>query len=374
MTEDREKKLNFIVNVIYIAFIIAIIYIALRAVGLVYPFLIALVLVTVFQPVIRFIHNKVKLNQKAVSIIIMILLYVALGFLIVWLVVQAVFLLKDAFTSIPKYYQDTISPALNTLVGWAEGLIADAPESWSTTFDIVESSLMSWLSNAVISISQSGASVLTGFLGSTPAFFVGLVFTILLSFFISIQYDSVIGFLKAQLSEEKSAFVGNLIVLAKGAIVRYFRAVLMLMFITFIEVAIGLLILRVSNAFSIAAGIALFDAFPVLGTGGILIPWIIIELVQENFGMALGLVILYVVVALVRQTIEPRVVGKQLGINPIVSLVSIYLGYRLLGVTGMILFPIIAQILLVLHANGSITLFKSPEKDEPAQPPVTPEK
>lgn len=374
MTEDREKKLNFIVNVIYIAFIIAIIYIALRAVGLVYPFLIALVLVTVFQPVIRFIHNKVKLNQKVVSIIIMILLYVALGFLIVWLVVQAVFLLKDAFTSIPKYYQDTISPALNTLVGWAEGLIADAPESWSTTFDIVESSLMSWLSNAVISISQSGASVLTGFLGSTPAFFVGLVFTILLSFFISIQYDSVIGFLKAQLSEEKSAFVGNLIVLAKGAIVRYFRAVLMLMFITFIEVAIGLLILRVSNAFSIAAGIALFDAFPVLGTGGILIPWIIIELVQENFGMALGLVILYVVVALVRQTIEPRVVGKQLGINPIVSLVSIYLGYRLLGVTGMILFPIIAQILLVLHANGSMTLFKSPEKDEPAQPPVTPEK
>lgn len=368
MSEDSNKKLNFIVKVAYIALIVALVFVGLRVVGLVFPFIIALILVAIFQPIIRLIHNKLRLNQKAVSIIILILLYALLAFIIFWLVLRVVFLLKDFFTSVPNYYKITIEPALNILADWLQNMTVDAPESLGTAISTMESSILGWLSEAVINISKSGASIFTSFLSALPAFFVSLVFTILLSFFISIQYDSVINFFKLQLGAEKVDFVANVITLAKRAITRYLRAVVILMSITFVELSIGFLILRVSNPLLIALAVAIFDAFPVLGTGGILIPWTIIELIQQNFGMALGLGILQIVITIVRQSIEPRVVGKQLGINPIVSLVAIYLGYRLLGVQGMILFPILIQIILVLQENNSIRIFKTKNDSETAQP------
>ena len=97
---------------------------------------------------------------------------------------------------------------------------------------------------------------------------------------------------------------------------------------------------------------------PVIGTGGIMIPWVLIKLLQGNFSLAIGLGILYAIVTVVRNLIEPKIVGDQLGLNPVVSLISIYLGYKLFSVIGMILFPILAQILLTLHRNGTIRLYR----------------
>ena len=102
----------------------------------------------------------------------------------------------------------------------------------------------------------------------------------------------------------------------------------------------------------------------MVGTGAIMIPWVIIELLQLNYRYALGLAIVYGVVTLVRNIIEPKVVGDQLGLNPIVSLMAIYLGYRLFGVIGMITFPMLMQILLALHKNGSIKIFKTIDNNE----------
>lgn len=375
MPEGRQKKLNFIVDVLFVAFIIAIAYVVIRVIGLIYPFFIALILVAIFQPLIRFIHRKLKINRKAVSLIIMALLYVCAALLIVWLAVQAVLLLMDLFTSIPDFYSTSISPALQSVVDFVQGLIEDSPDNWAATLSSFESEIMGRLASLVASISQSGVSVITNFVGSAPSFLISLTFTVLLSFFISIQYGTVILFLKNQIGPKNSDIVNSVIKLVKGAIIKYIRAILILMSVTFIELTVGLLILRIDNAIVIAAGIAVFDAFPVLGTGGIMIPWLLISLVQQNFSVALGLTILYAVVTVVRQLIEPKVVGDQLGINPIISLTAIFVGYRLLGLIGMIFFPILAQILLILHQNGTIKLYRehpiSEENDKEGDtPPV----
>ena len=117
----------------------------------------------------------------------------------------------------------------------------------------------------------------------------------------------------------------------------------------------------------LAALIALFDALPLLGTGGIMIPWVIIELLGQNYSLALGLAILYAVVTVIRNLIEPKVVGDQLGLNPVVSLVAIYLGYRVLGVIGMVLFPILVQLLILLHKHGMIRLYREKKPEEGVQ-------
>jgi sporulation integral membrane protein YtvI len=172
------------------------------------------------------------------------------------------------------------------------------------------------------------------------------------------QYDSVADFIGAQLPPRARGVIAELKDIMRITVMRYVSAYVKLMAITFAELSIGLLVLRAPNAVLIAAGIAVFDALPLFGTGAIVIPWVITELVKGNFPFAAGLLILYALVTVIRNIIEPKIVGDKLGLNPIVSLVSIYLGFRLLGVFGMILMPILTQILLELHKRGKIRLFR----------------
>lgn len=364
MSENVKKKLDFIINVIYIAVAAGIIYIVFKLLGLIFPFLIALTLVTLFQPLVNFIHRKLKINQKIISVLFMALLYIGVGSLIFWLVTRVVFLLKDVFTAFPSYYQDTIVPQLTNLGAKLDELLGVIPVSWTSGMDSIQDSLINGLQNMVISISQKGISLITSFINAIPSFFVSLIFTIMLTLFISTQYDKVIEFIKNQLPEKAADTLSNVRTILKNTVFRYIKAYMILMIFTFIELTFGFLILGLPNVIGTAAGIALFDALPIFGTGGIMIPWIIIEILQANYSQAIGIAILYGVVTLIRNIIEPKIVGDQLGINPVVSLMSIYIGYRLFGVLGMIAFPMLAQILIALHQNGSIRLYRETGKKE----------
>ena len=116
-----------------------------------------------------------------------------------------------------------------------------------------------------------------------------------------------------------------------------------LMGITFLLLAAGFLLLRVENALLLAFVIALVDAFPVLGTGTVLIPWSLVCLLQGNSALAIGLLGVYLVVWLTRSVLEPRILGKELGLDPLVTLAAIYAGFRLLGIGGMLLAPLMAM-------------------------------
>jgi len=139
-----------------------------------------------------------------------------------------------------------------------------------------------------------------------------------------------------------------------------------------VELFLGLLVLGESNAIAIALGIALFDALPFFGTGAIMVPWAALELLQGNYPLGVGLAILYAIVTLIRNIIEPKIISDKLGLNPIVSLVAIYLGFRTMGVLGMIFMPILVQILFALHQEGSFPLFHPffpPADGKAADPP-----
>ena len=114
----------------------------------------------------------------------------------------------------------------------------------------------------------------------------------------------------------------------------------MLFVVTFVELWIGLSILKIPYSLAIAFGIALFDLMPVLGTGGILLPWTVIALVTGNYGMALGVGLLYIVITVIRNSLEPRIVGGEIGLHPLATLVAMILGLGLMGLVGMLLFPI----------------------------------
>ena len=120
-----------------------------------------------------------------------------------------------------------------------------------------------------------------------------------------------------------------------NTLVSYLRALIVLICITFVELALGLAVLRVPNSFLIAAITAIIDALPILGTGWILGPWAIICLFAKDYFRAIGLAVLYAVILVVRNMIEPKIVGQHIGLHPLITLVAMYVGLKMFGIIGM---------------------------------------
>jgi len=106
----------------------------------------------------------------------------------------------------------------------------------------------------------------------------------------------------------------------------------------------------------VAAFIAIIDFFPVLGTGGVIIPWVIIELIQGNFPIALGLIALYITITIVRNLLEPKLIGSQIGLHPLVMLISMYVGVKIFGFVGLVALPITIVVIKYLYDNNKIHL------------------
>ena len=123
--------------------------------------------------------------------------------------------------------------------------------------------------------------------------------------------------------------------------------------VSFVILFLGLVLLRIPYALLWAGGICLIDAFPILGTGTVLLPWSLVCLLQEDTARAIGLASIYVVITLTRSMLEPRFLGRHLGLDPLVTLIALYTGFRLWGIGGMILAPVLTVIALQITTKQS---------------------
>lgn len=153
----------------------------------------------------------------------------------------------------------------------------------------------------------------------------------------------------------------------KNTIGKYVKSYSLIFFITFFELAIGFSLLRVQNAMLLGLLVAIFDILPILGTGGVLIPWALISAVLGDKAFALGVFTLYIIIIVVRNIIEPRIVGKQIGLHPLVTLVCMFVGLKFFGVIGLFGFPIALSVLVNMDRNNIIHLFP-PEEAETTTP------
>lgn len=177
-------------------------------------------------------------------------------------------------------------------------------------------------------------------------------------FFFTFDYQKIVNFILKQFPEKSQFMIINIKNSSINALLKLLKAYAILLSVTFIELLIGLTILKVENAFTISVIIALVDILPVLGTGSILTPWMIISLINGNINLAIGLLILYIIITVVRQILEPKVVGHQIGLYPLITLMCMFVGAQLFGIAGLFGFPIAATIIKNLHDNGIITAFK----------------
>ncbi len=354
-----ERRRKFIISVVYYAIIAALAYLTMRyVIRWVMPFLISFAIALAFKPLINFLHRKIGMNKRLSGVLLVVVSYVVIGFLL-WLGGYRIFVwLRNILTDMPEYYSTVIYPIFENTNNWVLDLVNRlAPQFAGEIGDMLGSAANS-LRDYIVSLSADALTALAGMSRRIPLYLLSFIFTILGSLFVTMDYVPITNFIKRQMSEKTLNIVMGIRSYLGKTIASYAKAYLILMLITFIEISVGMLALKVDNPFGIAAIIAIADALPVLGTGTILIPWAVVSLIQQRYFFAGGLVLLYLIVTVVRQFIEPKIVGDQLGLPPIVTLISIYLGFVWFGLDGAIIFPITMNIIVSLHKAGKIHIWK----------------
>ena len=356
---NADKKRNFIINVLYWALLIAIIFVLFKYfIPLVMPFLIAYAISALMRPIIARLNSRWKLRWNIAAILMVLVFYSTVGTLIVLAVIKLIAWLQSVLTLVPALYTNTIAPALTTLLTNLGGIIEDLDPTVAETLYNVAGQAVNSLGSAVTNLSMGALGTLSGIAVSLPGILINILITIIATFFMAADYPRISAFVRRQLPGHTADILSKIKHQIGEIIGQFLRSYCLIMLITFCELSVGFLILKLQNPFAIALLIAIFDVLPVLGTGGVLIPWSAIALVIGNYGMALGVILLYVVVTVVRQVVEPRIIGKQVGIHPVITLISMFVGAKLFGVIGLFGLPITCAILRSLNEKEVIHILK----------------
>ncbi len=351
--EHLYRVIRFLVVIVGIYLSV---YLLLITAKYTYPFIIGLSFAYLLKPFVTFLTNKLRI-PKSFSVILSMLVTVALiAALITFLVFEVVAgitylseVLPEHFNTMVVYTQNYFT---NHFLPFYEKII-----SFFNTLDTgQQDTILSNIEhlgkdagNIVVSILQSFLGFIPIFIGWLPSVGTGAIFTLLATFFIAKEWDKLINYSRKMLPNKATYNLKNVLKELEKALFGFIRAQLTLISITALIVLVGLLILRVDYAITIALIIGFVDLLPYLGTGLVFVPWIIYELVIGNFGFALGLGILYTVVIVQRQFMEPKILSSSIGLDPLATLIAIFVGFKLIGFLGFILGPIILVILSTLY-------------------------
>ena len=356
---NLEKKRSFIINILYYGLMVLIVFVLLKyALPLLAPFVIGFVIAYLLKRPIRFVSVKLKANRKLVAIIMVLVFYCTIGLLLVLLSIKAFTAAGDFLQRVPSFYTWRVEPMLMNIFDGIEQSVLSMDESLVASLEDLWSNFVNSLGQIVSTLSGSAITVLSSLASSLPGLFVKLLLMIISTFFIAVDYDRIASFFVRQLSENAQTIFWEIKEYVTGTLFVCIRSYAIIMSITFVELSIGLSIIGVDNAIVIALLIAIFDILPVLGTGGIMIPWAVITAIQGDYSMAIALFAVYIVVTIIRNIIEPKIVGSQLGLHPVATLASLFVGAQLFGAVGLFGFPIGLSLLRYLNEQGTLKIFK----------------
>ncbi len=324
------------------------------------PFLIGFFVAATLNPLVRFLSKRFDMKRKPCAVMILLIFHATVGMLLTIFVVRLAVGIGEFSSALPALYSDTIEPAITWMFELVNKAISHFEFSSNSSLEEgiakLFTSLRTTMSTAVSDVSVKALTRLSAFAAGIPRFVIELVFAVIASFFFIVDYEELIGFIKTKLPRRTSAFLGDLKERFDITIKRYAKSYTIIMLITLVELLVGFYILGVGRPVVYAFLIALLDVLPVIGCGGVLIPWGIIELLRQRITLGVGILILWAVITVVRNIIEPRIVGKQVGLHPLLTLAAMFVGTKLFGVIGLFLFPIgLAIALSVWRERGHMS-------------------
>lgn len=315
------------------------------------PFVLAFLLAWMLNPVVRLIQTKVGLGRRLISLLLVLAVLFAIG----WGMTAIVGNLIGEVTSLMDNWQGIwteVQASLNDL----EVLVSDTfhlhPDALWSHIDPMLDNLLLWVQTELSTHAGSWATTLGTVAMKLPTFGIAFIVFIMGSYFIMADYPSIRYRLSQSLSPKSNEFLQHLKDTVLTAFGGYIRAQLLLSLGVMIILLIGFTLLGEPYGVLMAIVFSIVDFIPIVGAGTFMVPWAVVDVVLGDYQHAALLMVIWGIICLFRRVAEPKAVGSQTGLSPILSLISIYVGMILGGVVGMILGPVFCLVVINLHQSG----------------------
>lgn len=382
MNPKVAKRRDFLIDLVYVMAILGLVYVFFKyCFGIAAPFLLSFFFAVILQRPLGWLDKKTKNKMHTFWSIVLVLLCVAIILGPVISIIATLFreignfisFLGEQLNDLPTFLVTLQNEILKAIKFLPDSIYTSVSENITQFFgNLINDFDVSKLGINMSSITSglsNGISGVYSVVKNIPSILIGVVIGVIAWILFTKDYKKVVKFIKLQLPDKHKNLLSETKKIFSSTILKMCRAYGLIMFITFCQNFLGLTILNLigvmknSYVFVIAICIAVFDILPVAGSGGILIPWSLIALVSGNVGQCVGLLILYAVITVIRQYIEPKIVGDSLGVNPLVTLAGLYFGLKLFGFMGMFIVPICVMTLKAFNDAGRIHLYTPPERN-----------
>ena len=332
------------------------VYVGLPLASLLSPFLFALVLAWVLNPAVRWLQRKTNLSRKLISMVVVILVFaviVGVLFCLGWMAVDQVRSLFANQQSLLDELMDGAARVVNSVQSWLAGLGNLVPRGVLTSGEDLTDALLDWVQGLDISgwlaeMAGQAPSMVT----SVSGFAVALVVFMMASYFITGDYPRLRFELTDRVPMVARDFCRSVKDIFISAFGGYIKSQLILSLGVFLILAVGFFFMGQPYGLLLAFGLAVLDFIPIIGAGTVMVPWAVIDMVLAQYGEAAALMAVWGVIVLFRRFAEPKILGDQTGLSPILSLVGIYMGMKLGGVLGMVVGPLLLLVCINLAKLG----------------------
>ncbi len=357
MTDFRKK--GILLNITFYSVAAGLFYLCFKVViPLFFPFVIGFVIAVLLRPLTQFLCGCSRCSGKFCSIFVLIFVY-TVAIVLLWFALTGFFgELAAIIQSLPDLYRQNIAPLVQTVSSWLDGLFSRFPPEVYAQISGLYTALEQSAASIVTTLSTKLLETIPQLLKNLPDWILTAVFAVMSSFFFSLDYLDIMSFLTRQLPKRIRGIVFEAKTHFLGTVTKYLKAYTLLFLLTFTELFVGFWLIGIDYAATAAFLISFVDFLPILGTGAVLLPWIFLEAAQGHFSLAIGLTVIFFVTGAIRNVAEPKILGKQVGLHPLVTLIAMYVGGKLFGLIGIFGVPFAVVILKNLHDSGRLHLYK----------------
>ncbi|MDK2803469.1 MAG: hypothetical protein PWR23_473 [Peptostreptococcaceae bacterium] len=360
---DSKKYLKILLNIFLLLLLVILIFFVVPKLAVFFmPFVIGWIIALIANPLVKFLENHVKIVRKHGSMIIIIFaltLVIGTGYLgISRIYKESITLIQN----LPEIYT-SLNLDIEKISHNFEGIYKLMPEEVQLSLSNIGEELSLGFAGVISDIGKPTFTAAGRFAKNIPSIFINIIITILAAYFFIVEKENITRGIKKFVSSDVLNVASDISNRLKVLVGGYFKAQFKIMGIVAVILFLGFLILDIDYSFLLALGIALLDFFPFFGTGAVLIPWTIFKVLTGDYRLAIGLFLIYIISQVVRQIVQPKVLGDTIGLNPLATLFFMFIGFKLGSVIGLVLAVPIGMILINFYEEGYFDNFIKTIKD-----------
>ncbi len=351
----NRSKINFILNTIFYSVVGILLFLAVRfLLAYLFPVLIGIAITVVVQRPAKVISSKLKIKKGYCALFLVLTSYLLIVTILGFVVYKGGIYIADILGSGIELVK-RFSSVSDKFIESIDDFIYKLPDSVRGFIENTVSGIISSISGYISNFAKRTA-------GSVPMFLTGSIVTIVASCYIARDFDRFKDSVKSVLSKKVLTAYRMTAELFRKNILKLALGYMKLLLLTFFELYVGFVVIGIESPLLLAIVIAFLDLLPIIGTGTILVPWSIFELISDNVFIGLSLLALYIIIIVIRNIIEPKIIGKQMGLHPLIALIVVFIGLKLMGFIGIFILPFTVMFVYQMYDNGIFEILFSNRK------------